>query len=228
MPFILNCQSSIVLDSLEKDTIVLVPISLDHDSIMHKYGKHLFLIPPPPPPSVVIRDFLIKQYEFGQLVSVSKCKEYYPDSCILYFFNESGDTIQVYNESRKELISYCIEEEDRVPVKIYSNQDSSYTFPDRPPMFKGGKKVLKNFVDQHIHYPTDAWQHDITGMISVSMKIDTMGHLSSYHLINRVYPSLDAEASRICRIIPDTWIPALVRGKKVESEYILNVNFDLR
>ena len=98
--------------------------------------------------------------------------------------------------------------------KIYSNQDSSYTFPDRPPMFKGGKKVLKNFVDQHIHYPTDAWQHDITGMISVSMKIDTMGHLSSYHLINRVYPSLDAEASRICRIIPDTWIPALVRGKK--------------
>ena len=75
-----------------------------------------------------------------------------------------------------------------VPVKIYSNQDSSYTFPDRPPMFKGGKKVLKILWINTFHYPTDAWQHDITGMISVSMKIDTMGHLSSYHLINRVYP----------------------------------------
>lgn len=102
----------------------------------------------------------------------------------------------------------------------------SYVRPDQPPLFIGSDVALAEFTRQ-LNYPQAAQARNIQGKVVVAFQIDTLGHLSNYHLVQRIGGGCDEEALRVARTVPEQWVPARLGHRAVAVEYELPLNFRL-
>ena len=96
------------------------------------------------------------------------------------------------------------------------------------PEFPGGQQALDNYVNNHIKYPQDAIDNDVTGIVRVSFIVDENGHITKAKLINpqRVGQGLDEEALRVVKTMPE-WKPGTLHGKKVKTRLELPISFQV-
>ncbi|HVU96274.1 MAG TPA: TonB family protein [Puia sp.] len=96
------------------------------------------------------------------------------------------------------------------------------------PEFPGGQQALDNYVNNHIKYPQDAIDNDVTGIVRVSFIVDENGHITKAKLINpqRVGNGLDEEALRVVNNMPE-WKPGTLHGKKVKTRLELPISFQV-
>jgi protein TonB len=102
----------------------------------------------------------------------------------------------------------------------------SYVRPDQPAFFIGGDAALAEFTSK-LTYPAAAQAGNIQGKVVIGFLLDTLGHTSKHHLVQRIGGGCDEEALRIARTVPEQWIPARVGGRAVPVEYELPLNFRL-
>jgi protein TonB len=102
----------------------------------------------------------------------------------------------------------------------------SYVRPDQPPLFIGSEVALAEYTSRLV-YPTAAQARNIQGKVVVAFVIDTLGHLSNYHLVQRIGGGCDEEALRVARTVPEQWVPARMGRHAVAVEYELPLNFRL-
>lgn len=102
----------------------------------------------------------------------------------------------------------------------------SYVRPDQPPFFIGGDAALAEYTSK-LSYPATAQANNVQGKVVVGFLIDTLGHTSKHHLVQRIGSGCDEEALRIARTVPEQWVPARVGGRAVPVEYELPLNFRL-
>ncbi|QKG53896.1 energy transducer TonB [Hymenobacter sp. BRD67] len=102
----------------------------------------------------------------------------------------------------------------------------SYVHPDQPPLFVGGDATLSQYTTQ-LNYPQAAISRNIQGKVVVGFLIDTLGHTSNHHLVQRIGGGCDEEALRVAQLVPNQWIPARVGHRAVPVEYELPLNFRL-
>jgi protein TonB len=102
----------------------------------------------------------------------------------------------------------------------------SYVRPDQPPLFIGSDVALAEYTSRLI-YPEAAQSRNIQGKVVVAFRIDTLGHLSNYRLVQRIGGGCDEEALRIARTVPELWVPARMGRRAVAVEYELPLNFRL-
>ena len=86
---------------------------------------------------------------------------------------------------------------------------------------------LNKWVYTYLKYPQYAVDNGIQGKVLVDFIIDAKGRVRDVHVLKGVHPSLDAEAVKVVEASPD-WRPARVRGKKVDCEMSLYVEFRLK
>jgi protein TonB len=146
-----------------------------------------------------------------------------------YFgYTPSGEKVvlQRYDHDRNRLLYFR-----PGPDVMYHAEVSpgkwSYVRPDQPAFFIGGDAALAEFTSK-LTYPAAAQASNIQGKVVVSFLIDTLGHTSKHHLVQRIGGGCDEEALRIARTVPEQWIPARVGGRAVLIEYELPLNFRLR
>ena len=95
------------------------------------------------------------------------------------------------------------------------------------PQFPGGDLELQKFIARTIKYPVEAQEKGETGRVFVTFIINKLGAVENVCTAKSVSPSLDAEAIRVIKTLPN-WIPGSKDGKSVNVTYTLPINFDLK
>lgn len=125
------------------------------------------------------------------------------------------------------LISWTAEPKTTIPVKQQVATQVIQTGEiDKMPEFKGGMEALVNYMTTNIKYPEAAAKANITGKVMVAFVVTETGKITSVSIKKGVNADLDAEAKRVVSAMPE-WIPGEANGKKVSTEMVLPVNFQL-
>ena len=115
-----------------------------------------------------------------------------------------------------------------------------FALVDRQPVYVGCEGLEKDesftcmldhimkYIEANFKYPKDARKAGKQGRINVNFVIEKDGTVSNVELVNRIYPSLDAEALRVVRSIPTFSAPAIYEGKPVRMQYTVPINAKLQ
>jgi len=84
--------------------------------------------------------------------------------------------------------------------------------------FPGGARSWLSYLNKNLHYPDDAVNGMIQGIVVIGFVVDTAGHIptTSIWIDRSVGFSLDQETIRIIVNSP-AWVPAIQNGRKVKS-----------
>ena len=102
-----------------------------------------------------------------------------------------------------------------------------YEKVDSMPQFPGGPQRLLDYLRRVTKYPKDALELGISGKVYVNYVVDTTGAITNIKLFRGVYPSLDEEAIRVVKTMPN-WTPGYVNGHKVRVRYTIPIKFYTR
>ena len=94
------------------------------------------------------------------------------------------------------------------------------------PEFPGGSGAMMKFLADSIRYPVAAMQQGIQGMVICNFVVMTDGTISDVQIVRGVDPSLDAEAMRVLRLMPE-WKPGIQRGQAVNVRFTVPIVFRL-
>lgn len=102
-----------------------------------------------------------------------------------------------------------------------------YNVIDQMPEFPGGIDKLLQFINNNMQYPTKAQAEGIQGRVIVQFIIDEKGYIIEPNIVRGVEPSLDKEALRLIKMLPQ-WKPGTLKGKAVKVKYTVPVAFKLK
>lgn len=144
-----------------------------------------------------------------------------------YGYTPSGEkvVVQRYDYDSRQLLYFRPGPDITCHTEV-SPGKWSYVRPDQPPLFIGSDVALAEYTSR-LSYPEAAQARNIQGKVVVAFRIDTLGHLSNYHLVQRIGGGCDEEALRVARTVPEQWIPARLGRRAVAVEYELPLNFRL-
>jgi TonB family protein len=160
-------------------------------------GKHYGNYPIPD-----FKSMKIAFYILAILALPAFCKG--QDTAILKIDPVKGDTIIIENPIGKVVDSVRYIQVEQMPVAGYD---------------------VYKFIAEKMRYPKDAYDAGIGGRINVQFKVSEEGYLDSFKILKPLYPSLDSEALRVVKSLPQPWKPAKHMGKIVSIWYTLPVFF---
>lgn len=113
-------------------------------------------------------------------------------------------------------------------VKIAGKQ-SPEDYLETPVFFLGSPIIPYLYMARNIRYPIEAKEHDINGKISLVLKINKKGQILSLHIKKKLHPLLDKEVIKVAKTFPNNWewIPATYNGQNIDSEYQIDIEFEL-
>lgn len=76
-------------------------------------------------------------------------------------------------------------------------------------------------------YPSKAQMEGIQGRVIVQFIVDEDGYIMEPNIVRNVEPSLDNEALRLIKMLPQ-WKPGTLKGKAVKVKYTVPVAFKLK
>lgn len=127
------------------------------------------------------------------------------------------DTDAILVESKRCIIG------DKIEIEAHNG---IYDVTEQMPNFPGGMSQLKSFIQNNLHYPVDAVKDGTEGRVILTFVVEKDGSLTDIKVAKSVSPSLDKEAVRIVKSMPE-WIPGKHEGKKVRVKYPLPISFKL-
>ena len=92
--------------------------------------------------------------------------------------------------------------------------------------FIGGRAAMMKFLSENSKYPEDCIIHGIQGKVYLSFFIQKDGRITNVKVLRGVDPSLDLEAVRAVRSLPN-FTPATLENEPVKQLYYIPVNFSL-
>ncbi len=95
------------------------------------------------------------------------------------------------------------------------------------PEFPGGMSALLRYIAKSVRYPVIAQENRVEGRVFVTFVVNSRGEVQDVEISRGVDPTLDKEAIRVIRTLPD-WKPGKQRGKPVKVKYTVPINFMLQ
>ena len=103
-------------------------------------------------------------------------------------------------------------------------------FPDVEPVYpgdsRGDSKEMTQFISEHIQYPQIDKEMGNQGRVYLEFIVEKDGSLSNIKVLRGVSKSIDREAKRIVRLMPN-WKPGESQGKIVRTKMRLPITFRL-
>lgn len=90
--------------------------------------------------------------------------------------------------------------------------------------FKGGQEALVDYLLQNTRYPAEAMKEEITGEVIVEFVVERNGMITNAKIVKSVAQSLDQEALRVVRNMPN-WEPGTKNGLRMRSQLTIPINF---
>ena len=110
------------------------------------------------------------------------------------------------------------------PLTVSEGSDVPDDF--QPPMFPGGEQALMLFLRVNVKYPPSAVKRNVQGKVVMQFVVDKTGKVTEIKVAKSVDKALDAEAIRVCKLLPDFY-PALENGEPVSVWFTLPITFQL-
>ena len=107
-----------------------------------------------------------------------------------------------------------------------SDNEEVFMVVEEMPEYPGGTTEMMAYLAKNIKYPTEAQQKNEEGRVIVQFIVGKDGKLSNIEISKSVSPSLDAEAIRVIKAMPD-WKPGRQRGQAVACKFNLPINFTM-
>lgn len=152
-----------------------------------------------------------EKYIWGELIEKGK-----------YVDNKKSGIWEYFNLNKIEL-KYDYDED----TVIYYLDNENYDSISRPPLYLGSTQEIQRTIQLNIKYPIDAVENDKSGRVEIKILFDSKGNPTEYKVIRSIHPSLDSEALRVVKFVPNNWIPPLVDGKRTDFEVTLPAFFRL-
>ena len=114
-----------------------------------------------------------------------------------------------------------------VESEVINDDSEAFVVVEEMPAFPGGNEGLMKFLADSIRYPVVAQENGIQGRVIVNFVVEKNGSLSDFQIVRGVDPSLDNEALRVLRLMPD-WTPGKQKGENVRVRFTLPVVFRLQ
>ncbi|UOQ73088.1 energy transducer TonB [Hymenobacter cellulosilyticus] len=134
--------------------------------------------------------------------------------------------VQKYDHTTNKLVFFRPIEDVPYDVELQPGQWTRSRV-DQPPLFIGGDPILATYTTK-IVYPPVAQDRKLQGKVLISFAIDTLGRASNHKVLMSVGGGCDEEAMRVCRTIPNQWIPARKGSRAVPVVYELPFTFKLQ
>lgn len=120
---------------------------------------------------------------------------------------------------------------EKLPAETTASSQSQndkviFTVVEKMPQFPGGDQALFKYLSNSVRYPVEAQKTGVQGRVICQYVVDENGAISDVSVLRGVDPSLDQEAVRVIKAMPN-WIPGEQKGKKVSVKYTLPLNFKL-
>lgn len=163
----------------------------------------------------------VKDSEFDYYVNNVKTSK----EAALKISPESIESVDVIKNSQPGQIRITLKESG---AESEAREDSKkiHTAVDESAEFPGGMKELMAFLMNNIRYPEEAQKQKIQGRVIVKFVVGENGKVSDPRIVKGVDQSLDDESLRLIKAMPD-WSPAKIKGKPVDSYYVLPITFKL-
>ena len=117
-------------------------------------------------------------------------------------------------------------EEIKAPEPPKVEEEKVFDVVEQMPSFPGGDAALMNWLRNNVRYPAVAEENGIQGRVVVSFVVERNGSIPDVQVVKSVDPSLDKEASRVVKSMPN-WIPGKQNGSAVRVKYNVPVTFRL-
>ena len=102
-----------------------------------------------------------------------------------------------------------------------------YDVVEQMPNFPGGPSALSSWLSQNVKYPVVAQENGVQGRVVVRFIVEKDGKITNTEVVMKKDPSLDFEAERVVRSMPN-WTPGKQNGKPVRVMYNIPVSFRLQ
>lgn len=115
------------------------------------------------------------------------------------------------------------------PIEIRETEvvmSEIHEFPDVEAHFPGGQEALSNYIAKELVYPELSIEMKEEGRVYVRFIVEKDGSITNVQVMRGASPSLDREAKRLVRNMPN-WIPGEQGGMKVRSSQNLPIEFRL-
>jgi protein TonB len=119
-----------------------------------------------------------------------------------------------------------IEEKPKVADIEPPKPEIAVVFAEQMPQFPGGDKQLYKWLSEQIIYPTIARENGIMGKVIISFVVEKDGTVSGIKVARGIHESLDNEAVRVAKLMPE-WLPGKQNGRAVRVSYNIPIIFQL-
>ncbi|MBE2289843.1 MAG: energy transducer TonB [Chitinophagaceae bacterium] len=117
-----------------------------------------------------------------------------------------------------------------VPALLLSLSAAAQSDPqkafDHAAEFPGGLQGLQDYLRISMRYPEKAKNDKAEGRVQVRFDVNENGSVGAIKVMNPIHPSLDSEAVRVVKGMPN-WKPATLDNKNVKVSMVLPVVFAL-
>ena len=113
------------------------------------------------------------------------------------------------------------------PEPPKQEENKVFDVVEQMPSFPGGNSALMQYLNSNVRYPVVAQENGVQGRVTVSFVVEKDGSITDVNVVRSVDPSLDKEASRVVKSMPN-WIPGKQNGSAVRVKYNVPVSFKLQ
>lgn len=117
-------------------------------------------------------------------------------------------------------------DEAGIDISKLSNYQIVYDKVEIMPSFPGGQGELNQFISTTLIYPAIAAKNGIQGRVVLRFVVDKDGTISDIKIQQSVDSSLDKEAIRVVKAMPQ-WSPGMQEGEPVSVSFMMPINFRL-
>lgn len=111
-------------------------------------------------------------------------------------------------------------------LRDYDNKKDApvYMIVEKPPVPKGGKVRMEEFIEENLKYPSEARTKNITGKVFLEFIVEQDGTLSNIKVIKGLGAGCDKEAIRLLKASAP-WNPGTQRGEPIRVRKTFVVDF---
>ncbi|MFC5271961.1 TonB family protein [Adhaeribacter terreus] len=146
------------------------------------------------------------------------------------FFNAEGEVIKVYDYSLNK-IYYEKPLPDSLEFDVFVNNTWEKRKLDSAPSLipdKFGNELISKAFINNISYPMDAARAGAEGTVVIAFSVNEEGNATDFYVKTKLYPSLDAEALRVTKLMPRKFQPGILNGRAVTTRIILPIKFSIQ
>ena len=111
--------------------------------------------------------------------------------------------------------------------RTLNDNEQIFFVVEKMPVFPGGDTALRKYIANSISYPRLAIEKEVQGKVYVSFVVTAEGEIANTRIARGVDPLIDKEALRVVNSLPK-WKPGFQRGKAVNVNYTVPINFTLQ